>query len=114
MDQIAPLLEKYNHFKYEQIRSVVNLTETSKRVTLVVQDDDGEDIASVDIEFSGITASKILKNEVLSFIDMSSGITLIKEHGLYGFSVGSGSAMLHVHNAPLYIIASEVSISEAS
>lgn len=113
MQHIAPLLEKYNNFKYEQIRSVENLSDTSKRVTLVIQDDDGEDVSSVKIEFSGITSSKILKNEVLSFIDMSSGITLIKEHGLYGFAVGSGTAMLHVHNAPLYIVASEVSISEA-
>lgn len=113
MEQLTPLLEKYNNFKYEQIRSVENLNETTKRVTLVVQDDDGEDVASVKIEFSGITASKILQNSVLSLIDMSSGITLIKEHGLYGFAVGSGTAMLHVHNAPLYIIATDVKMQES-
>ncbi len=112
MEAIDALLKKYNHFKYEQIRSIEQLPDDSKIVTLVVQDEDGEDIDTVKLEFSGIKDSKILVNNVLSLLDMTSGITLIKEHGLYGFALGSGTAMLHVHNAPLYIVASEVKIKE--
>ncbi len=113
MEQINTLLEKYNHFRYEQIRSVQNLSETSKLVTLVVQDDEGEDTDVIKIEFSGISASRILENSVLPMLDMTSGITLIKEHGLYGFALGSGTAMLHVHNAPLYIVSSDVKLVES-
>lgn len=112
MEEIDILLKKYNNFKYEQIRSIEQLPNSSKIVTLVVQDDDGEDVNSVKIEFSNIKDSKILVNSVLSFLDMTSGITIIKENNLYGFAIGSGSSMHHVHNAPLYIISSDVNIEE--
>jgi len=112
MEKIDALLKKYNNFKYEQIRSIQQLPDGSKIVTLVVLDDEGEDQDTIKLEFTNITASKILVNDVLSYLDMTSGITLIKENNLYGFAIGSGTAMLHVHSAPLYIVASDVKIIE--
>lgn len=112
MEQINSLLEKYNHFKDAQIRSIQTLSDTSKVVTIAVQDDDGEDLHTISIEFKDIKESKILQNSVLAFMDMGSGISIVKEHNLYGFALGSGTAMLHVHNAPLYIIASDITIEE--
>ncbi|WP_297441669.1 hypothetical protein [Sulfurimonas sp.] len=111
MKEINDLLEKYNHFKYEQLRSVKQLP-NSKTVTIVVQDDEGEDVNSIDLTFTGISASRILEDGVLSYLDMSSGITLIKEKNLYGFALGKGDTMLHVHNAPLYIVATDIKIEE--
>lgn len=112
MEEINNLLEKYHNFRDAQIRSVQNLTETSKRLTIAIMDDDGEDTGSVTLEFDGITESRILDNSVLAFLDMMRGITLIKENDLYGFGLGQGSAMLQVHNAPMYIIASQMKIEE--
>jgi len=112
MDEIDTLLEKYNHFKYDQLRSIEHISESSKIITLVVQDDDGEDTNTINIEFNNIKDSKLLVNSVLSFLDMASGVTLIKENGLYGFAIGRGDAMQQVHNAPLYIIASDIKIEE--
>lgn len=112
MEEINTLLEKYNNFKDAQIRSIQPLSDTSKVVTLVVQDDDGEDLNTVKIEFDNIKDSRILQNSVLSYLDTGFGVTIIKEHGLYGFALGSGSAMLHVHNAPLYIVSSDIKIEE--
>lgn len=112
MEQVNNILEKYDHFKDAQIRSIQSLPDGSKIVNIVVQDDDGEDINTVTIEFKDIKESKILQNSVLSFMDMGSGISIVQEHGLYGFALGSGSAMLHVHSAPMYIVASEINIEE--
>lgn len=113
MEEINKILEKYNHFKDTQLRSVENLTETSKVLTIVEQDDEGEDLHTVRITFTGITQSKILINSVLSYMDTGFGVSIIRENDLYGFALGSGTAMLHVLNAPLYIIASGISIEEA-
>jgi hypothetical protein len=112
MEKITPILEKYNNFRDAQIRSVKNLSSDSKLVTIVLQDDDGEDLNSVELEFSAIKESRILENSVLAYMDMMSGITVVKEHGLYGFALGKGSAMLHVHNAPFFIVASALEIRE--
>lgn len=112
MEQINSVLEKYDHFRDAQIRSAESLPDGSKIITIVVQDDDGEDINSITIEFNNIKESRILQNSVLPFLDMMSGISIIKEHDLYGFALGSGSSMIHVNNAPMYIIASDIKIEE--
>lgn len=113
MDQITTLLEKYNNFKYEQLRHIEKTSETSYIVTLVIQDDEGEDVNTIKLDFTGVQEYKILVNSVLSYMDMGDGITLIQENGLYGFAVGSGTAMLHVHSAPLYIVATDLKITDA-
>ncbi|MBL1243771.1 MAG: hypothetical protein COA39_005160 [Sulfurimonas sp.] len=110
MQEINTLLEKYNNFRGAQIRSVEYISKTERIVTLGDEDEDGEDMYSVKLTFSDIQSSKILEQSVLSYLDMSSGITLIKENGLYGFAIGKGSAMLHVHNAPIYIVAAKIKI----
>ena len=112
MEEINTLLAKYDNFKDAQIRSIKPLSDTSKVLTIVVQDDDGEDLNTIKIEFNNITNSQILDNSVLSFMDMGFGISIIKEHDLYGFALGKGTAMLHVLNAPLYIVASDIKIEE--
>jgi hypothetical protein len=112
MEEINNLLEKYDHFRDAQIRSIHSPSESSKIVTIVVQDDDGEDQNTINIEFNDIKESRILLNNVLPFLDMMSGISIVKENDLYGFAVGSDTSMLHVHNAPLYIIAADVNIEE--
>lgn len=112
MEKIDALLEKYNNFKFAQIRSIEYISDSSKVLTLIVQDDDGKDIDSIKVRFSNIKNSRILVNDVLPFLDMMSGITIIKENDLYGFAVGNASAMLHVHSAPLYIISSDINIEE--
>lgn len=112
MEQIDSLLEKYDHFKDAQIRSIQQPSDTSAIVTIVVQDDDGEDINTITLEFDQIKESRILVDHVLPFLDMMGGISLINENDFYGFGVGSGSAMLNIHNAPMFIIASELSIED--
>jgi len=111
MEKINTLLQKYSHFKYDRLQSIQKLP-NSYILTIVVQDDEGEDLNSVEIEFTNINAEKILVDSVLGYLDMGSGITIIKEHDLYGFAVGSGTAMLHVHSAPLYIVSSDIKIEE--
>ena len=113
MQEITTLLEKYNNFKYEQLRHIEKVSETSYIVTLVIQDDEGEDVNTIKLDFTGVQESKILVNSVLSYMDMGDGITLIKENGLFGFAVSHGTAMLHVHSAPLYIVASDLKITDA-
>jgi hypothetical protein len=112
MENIEMILEKYDHFRDAQIRTIETSPDGAKVVTIVTQDDEGEDIETVQITFKDVKESRILLNNVLPFLDMMSGISIVKENELYGFAVGSGTAMLHVHNAPLYIVASEMSIEE--
>lgn len=113
MEQINNLLEKYNHFKHARISSVESPADRSKVIiNIVIEDDEGEITNTVSIEFKDVKQSRLLQNNVLAFLDMMSGVSIVKEHDLYGFALGSDTAMLHVHTAPMYVIASEISIEE--
>lgn len=110
MEEIKELLEKYNNFAGEQLRSIQQLEDGSKILNIAILDDEGEDLEIISLEFTDINASKILIDSVLPMMDMMSGICIIEENKLFGFALGRGEAMLHVHNAPLYIIASKIRI----
>jgi len=110
MENVSALLEKYNNFKGDILRTIEKTSETSYILTIAVQDDDGEDLNNVIIEFTNVVNSKILVNSVLSYMDMMSGISLIKENNLYGFAVGKAPAMLQVNDSPLFIVSSDLKI----
>jgi len=110
MENVSALLEKYNNFKGDILRKIEKTSDTSYILTIAIQDDDGEDLNNVVIDFTDVLRSKILVDSALPYMDMMSGLTLIKENGLYGFAVGRGTAMLHVNSAPLFIVSSNINI----
>ena len=112
MEKINAVLEKYNHFKLDQFHSIEKPSEDTIVVTLVVQNDDGEDTHHVKVTFNKIKESRLLVNHALAFLDMMSGISILKERDLYGFAIGKCQAMLNIISAPLYIVSSEINIEE--
>lgn len=112
MEEINKLLTEFNHFKDAQIRSIQAPSNTNIILTLAVQDDDGVDTHLVQIEFNYVKDARLLENAVLSFLDMMSGVSIVREHEQYGFAIGNCDAMLCVLNAPLFIIASEIKVVE--
>jgi len=114
MEQLSALLAKFNHFKDAEIRSLQAPSEDTVIITLAVQDDEGEDTDKVRIECVGIKDKRLLLNSVLPFLDMMSGIGLICERDLYAFAIGSCDTMLHVLNAPLYVVCEGMKIEEVA
>ena len=113
MEEINALLEKYDHFRDAQIHSLQAPSNNSYIVALTVLDEYGiKELYRVKLTFTDFTDVRLLDNYVLSFLDMMQGISIIKERGLYGFAIGSCSAMLNIQNAPLYIVAKELEIEE--
>lgn len=112
MENLNALLEKYDHFRLEQFHSIEKPAEDTIRITLAVQDDYGEETHHVKFTFRKIKNAKLLVNDALAFLDMMSGVTLIKERELYGFAIGDCPAMLNVIHAPFFIVAEEVEAEE--
>jgi hypothetical protein len=112
MESINTLLTKFNNFKDDQLHSIQKPSDSSLLITLAVQDDYGDDTHHIEIEFIDVKDAKLLEHAFLPYLDMMSGVSIIKEHDLYGFAVGNSDAMLHVKNSPFFIISSEIKIEE--
>ncbi|MBT5935642.1 hypothetical protein [Sulfurimonas sp.] len=77
---------------------------------MALQDDDGEDISSVKLEFININSSRTVPDTALSYMDMMSGIAIIYENEKYGFAIGCGTTILAIHTTPLFIISDDIKI----
>jgi len=112
MENIQPLLAKFNHFKDAEIRSIHTPAEDSAVITIAVQDDDGDDTDTIKIECTGIKEKRLLVNSVLPFLDMMSGISIIEERNQFAFAIGRCDTMLSVLNAPLYVVSEAIGLEE--
>lgn len=112
MEKINALLEKYDRFRYARIRAIYTPSDTSAVITLAVEDDDGEPVAKVAVECTDITQKRLLVGEVLPFLDMMSGVSILEERNLYAFAIGHCDTMLPVLNAPLFVVCRGIGISE--
>lgn len=112
MENIDALMEKYDHFKDAVFRTIQKPSDRSVMVTLAIQNDDGEDTHEVKIMFMDVIEARLLENSVLPFLDMMRGVTFIHERDRYAFALGHSGDMLHVKNAPLYIISTEMTLED--
>lgn len=112
MEKINALLTKFDHFRYAEIRSIQAPADASVVITLSLQDEDGEETDRVEVECRGIKEKRLLVNSVLPFLDMMNGISIIRERNQYAFTIGKCDTMLHVLNAPLYVVCDNITIEE--
>lgn len=113
MDQITSVLKKYNHFHFATFKTIDSISQTEIHATFTIQNDDEIDTHAIKFEFRGVNDFRIVQNMVLSLLDMSGGISIIKYDHIYGFTLGrSNDDLLAIKNAPLYIVASNITITE--
>jgi len=103
---IQSILNQYRHFKGGTIDAVYQEGDDSIIVEILPEETEHK----VLFRFEEIQETRVLTASVLSLMDMSQGICVVEEYGLYGFALGEAETMLHVHNAPMYIIAKRLDI----
>ena len=115
MQEIQKVLEKFDNFKYAEFKSIQTLSKTSMLLTFIVQDDDGEETDKVTFQLDGVNEARLIENNVLSYLDMTDGISIIKYSDIYAFSLGkSNDDLLAMKNTPLYATASEINVNQES
>ncbi len=55
-----------------------------------------------------------MANNMLAFLDMMSGISIVFERGQYAFAIGKCGAMLNVLNSPFFVIADKLEMEETA
>jgi hypothetical protein len=101
---IDSFLQRFNHFKNAQFRSIEVLSPSSILVTLAGQDKArAYDWRSVCLEFRQVVDAKLLENSKCSLLDMQDGISIIKTENTFAFSIGSCTKLASIKTASCYI-----------
>ena len=106
-------LERFNHFKDADFRSLEIISPLNVQLTFAVQDGArAHDWITLTLKFNTISDAQLLENNRLGLVDMSSGVTLIEDEGSFAFGVGECYNISTIKTAPLYIIASSLKYEE--
>jgi hypothetical protein len=106
-------LERFNHFKDADFRSLELISPINIKLTFAVQDAArAHDWITITLNFDMISDARLLENSTLSHLDMSDGVTLLKDGTLFAFGIGECYNISTIKTAPLYIIASSLKYVE--
>ena len=86
---VKEFLKRFDNFKNGELRSIEILSPITMSVTLAGQDSARAfDWITVELEFNGVSDARLIEDSKLSLIDMSDGITIIKENNKFAFAIG--------------------------
>ena len=112
---VQKFLERFDHFKDGEFRSIETPSPTTFTLTMAGQDSArGFDWLSVKFEFSGVSDAKLLANEKLSMVDMNDGINIICEDTKFLFCIGDYETVSGAKNSICFIESSSLKYQELS
>ncbi len=80
LNDFEDFLKRFNHFKNGEFRSIEIVSPTKIVLTFVGQDESREfDWISLKLELSRVQDTKLLENKKLPLLDMSVGISILKD-----------------------------------
>ena len=108
-------LKRFNHFKDADFRSLEIISPQNIKLTFAVQDAArAHDWITLTLNFNAISDARLLENNRLGLVDMSDGVTLIKDANSFAFGLGECYNISTIKTAPLYLIASSLKYEEGS
>ena len=108
-------LQRFDHFKDGEFRSIDILSPTEISLTFAVQDAArAHDWITITLAFTGVVDANLSLSDKHAFIDMCDGINIIKDENRFAFGIGECYNIASIKTAPLYIIANAMKYSEGS
>ncbi len=110
---IDKFLKRFNNFKDGEFRSIEVSSATTMLVTLAGQDEARAfDWIALKLEFTNVSDARLLDNAKLLHVDMSDGISIIKEDNSIIFGIGQYNTFSSVKNATCFIESEHIKYEE--
>ena len=107
-------LERFEHFKDAEFRSVEIISSTQIKLIFAVQDKArAYDWITMELNFHGIKDAKLIEDTKLNFIDMNDGITILKDT-LFSFAIGEYNNIQNMNNSIFYIQADDIKYTQGT
>ncbi|WP_295004297.1 hypothetical protein [Sulfurimonas sp.] len=98
-------LERFEHFKDSEFRSLEILSPGQLKITFTVQDKAREfDWITLSLEFSGVTDAKLHEESKMKLINLSDGINIIKTNTGFAFGIGECYNISNIQSSVCYIL----------
>ncbi|MBA1433283.1 MAG: hypothetical protein FAF04_06790 [Epsilonproteobacteria bacterium] len=113
--EITKLLERFDDFKESKIRSLEIISPTEIEMTFALQDRArGFDWITLTLLFSDVLDAKLIDTDKLDYVDMSDGVSILYEKGLFHFALGSYKTDISIKDALLFILSKSIKYNEGA
>jgi len=105
-------LERFEHFKNAEFRSIEVISATQIKLIFGVQDKArAYDWIAMEFSFSGVSDAKLIEDSKLKFVDMEDGITILQDNVLV-FAIGEYNSITNIKDSIFYIIADDIKYTQ--
>jgi len=106
-------LERFNHFKDSEWRSLEIISPTEIQAVFATQDAARAfDWITITFTFRGVSDARLLDGNRISHVDMGDGLNIIKDGTAFAFGIGECYNIDTIKNSSCYIIASDIKYEE--
>lgn len=107
-------LERFEHFKDAEFRSVEIISSTQVKLIFAVQDKArAYDWITMEFDFYGVSDAKLIQDTKLQFIDTSDGISIFKDK-LFSFTIGEYNNIKNMKDSIFYIQADDIKYTQGN
>ena len=110
---IKEFLKRFNNFKDGEFRSIEVISPTTISVTFSTQDTARAfDWISMKLEFNNVSDARLLDTTKLSLVDMSDGISILKNDNILAFGIGECYNISSIKNSTCFILSDSLKYEE--
>jgi len=115
LTNITNFLDRFDNFIDAEIKELIVLSASMIKVVLLAQDRSREfDWIKIELNFVDIFDAKLIEDKKLSLIDMSDGISIIKDGTKIAFAIGKYNNIQTIKNSIIYIESKTIKYDERS
>ena len=108
-------LKRFENFKDAEFRSLEIISPLEIKALFAVQDSARAfDWITISLEFSGVSDARLVDGNKIAYIDMSEGLSILKESNTIAFGIGECYNVATIKNSSCYIIANDLKYFEGS
>ena len=108
-------LARFDNFKGAEFRSLDILSPLEINATFAVQDAArAHDWITITLKFTGVNDARLVDTKRISFIDLSEGISIIKDGTLIAFGIAECYNVESIKNSSCYVIANSLKYEEGN
>ncbi len=111
--EITKFLDRFDHFKDSEIRSLNIISPTEIELTLTAQDKARAfDWVSINFLFTQITDAKLINGSQIAYINLDDGINIITGDGFFAFCLENYTTLDSIKESSFYIISKSIKYNE--